>query len=61
MLKRALANKNKELDKVEEEFNTIQNHLEEYLDSRECTSSVAASTPIRRQEMDHSIKEEELH
>ena len=51
---------NKEFDTVEEEFNVTQNNREEYLDSREETSSVAASTPSRKQGMDHSIKEEEL-
>ena len=55
-----LSKMNKEWDKVEEEFDTIQNRLEEYLESREETSSVAASTPSKKQEMDHSTKDEGL-
>ena len=55
-----LSKTSKELDKVVEEFDTIQTRLEEYLDLREETSSVAASTPCKKQEMDHSIKDEDL-
>ena len=33
-----LSKMNRELDKVEEEFDAIQNRLEKYLDSREETS-----------------------